>query len=217
MLKDLNDSPHMILSSWIYPFLLCLAATAWADEGAMPRPQVFRTFMPEAGASAFAVVLTPDLVLCYDSLRGGVNQAWRGTLNLAPTLRAKINQPASVQGAVFYAESIVQPLRVNASTKTPERRFKGYRYEGDAVIFDYTLDGVTVSETLRVTGNGHTVERMWRIGPGAGAVFFLAEAQTGAEVTFTGGSEQSPNIWRFAGDEKTGFSFGMKLKSKLPQ
>ena len=76
---------------------------------------------------------------------------------------------------------------------------------------------MAISETLRAMDNGRTVERMWRIGPGAGAVFFLAEAQTGAEVTFTGGSEVSLNVWRFAGDEKTGFSFGMKLKSKLPQ
>ena len=195
--------------------MLCTACQSLAGEVAMPKPQVFRTFMPEAGPSAFAVVLTPELVLCYDSLRGGVNQAWRGTLDLAPTLRAKINQPAAVRGAVFYSETTVQPLRVNDAGKTPDRRFKGYHYEGDAVIFDYTLDGVLISETLRATDNGRTVERMWRIGPGA--VFFLAEAQTGAEVTFTGGSEESPNVWRFAGDEKTGFSFGMKLKSKLPQ
>ena len=197
--------------------MLYTACQSLAGEVAMPKPQVFRTFMPEAGPSAFAVVLTPELVLCYDNLRGGVNQAWRGTLDLSPTLRAKINLPAVIQGAVFYAETIVQPLRMNDSRETPERRFKGYRYEEGAVIFDYTLDGVAISETLRATDNGRTVERMWRIGPGASTVFFLAEAQTGAEVTFTGGSEESPNVWRFAGDEKTGFSFGMKLKSKLPQ
>lgn len=183
----------------------------------MPRPQVFRTFMPEAGPSAFAVVLTPQLVLCYDSLRGGVNQAWRGTLDLAPTLRAKINQPAVVQGTVFYAETIVQPLRVNDAAKTPERRFKGYRYEGDAVIFDYTIDGVAVSETLRAMDNGRVVQRTWRTEKGVSAMFFLAEDQTGAEVTFTGGSEVSPKVWRFGGDAKAGFSFGMKLKSKLPK
>ena len=196
--------------------MLCTVCQSLAGEGAMPKPQVFRTFMPEAGPSEFAVVLTPELVLCYDSLRGGVNQAWRGTLELAPTLRAKINQPAAVRAVVFYVETSFQPLRVNDPGKTPERRFKGYRYEGDAVIFDYTLDGVAISETLRATNDGRVVERMWRIEPGPDAVFFLAETQAGAEVAFTGGSEDSPNVWRFAGDAKAGFSFAMKIKSKLP-
>lgn len=197
--------------------VLCTACRSLAGEVATPKPQVFRTFMPEAAPSAFAVVLTRELVLCYDSLRGGVNQAWRGTLDLAPTLRAKINQPAAIQGQVFYAESIVQPVRVDDPGKTPERRFKGYRYAGDAVIFDYTLDGVAISETLRATDNGRTVERIWRIEPGANAVFFLAENQADAEMTFTGGSEDSPNVWRFVRDGKPGFSFGMKLRSKLRQ
>src|SRR5690606_1257199 len=132
-------------------------------DGAEPaQPKVFRTFMPEAGSSAFGVELSPALALCYDNLRGGVNQAWRGSLDLAPTLQAKINQPARLDGEVFYAETVVQPLRVGDPGKVPERRFKGYRYSEDAVTFDYTLDGLAVSETLRALDGGQTVERSWQ-------------------------------------------------------
>ena len=182
--------------------LLFALAVAWpAFRGvAGEAPQVFRTFMPEAGASAFAVALTPELALCYDGWRGGVNQAWRGTIDLAPTLRAKINQPAAIRGDVFYAESLVQPLRIGDPTKVPMRRSKGYHFAGDAVIFDFTLDGVPVSETLRMADGGRALERSWRVGAADSAVFFLAEPQTNADVTFTGGRLVSPGVWKFASE-----------------
>ncbi len=157
-------------------------------------PQVFRSFLPEAGPSAFGVVLTPDLALCYDPLRGGINQAWRGRLDLSPTWQAKINAPAKIDGPVFYREQLLQPLRVGDPDHEPVRRFKGYRYAGDAVVFDFTLDGVAVSETLRRSGDG--LERVWRLAQPGKVLFFRAETQPEAELQFSGGEEIAPGLWR---------------------
>jgi hypothetical protein len=164
-----------------------------AAEPADP-PKVFRSFLPEAGPSAFAVVLTPDLALCYDPLRGGINQAWRGRLDLSPTWQAKINAPANIDGPVFYREQLVQPLRVGDPDHEPVRRFKGYRYAGDAVVFDFTLDGVAVSETLRQRKDG--LERVWHLAQPGKALFFRVEAQPDARLQFRGGEEIAPGLWR---------------------
>lgn len=158
------------------------------------RPQVFRTFLPDAAPSAFGVVLAPDLALCYDPLRGGINQAWRGRLDLSPTWQAKINAPAKLDGPVFYREQLLQPLRVGDPNHEPVRRFKGYRYAGDAVVFDFTLDGVAVSETLRQREHG--LERIWRLAQPGTTLFFHAEAQPEADLQFSGGEEIAPGLWR---------------------
>ena len=193
------------------------AGPARASDPPTP-PQVFRTFMPGAGPSAFGVVLAPDLALCYDPLRGGVNQSWRGTLDLAPTFQAKINEPATIAGTVFYEESVLQPVRIEDPENVPERRFKGYRYADGAVIFDYTLDGVAVSETLRTSPDGDGVERVWTVGEEGHTLYFLAEEQSGAEVVFTGGQEVSPGLWKFGtgteADAATPFVMTMQPKAK---
>lgn len=160
----------------------------------IPSPQIFRSFLPESGPSAFGVILTDDLALCYDPLRGGINQAWRGRLDLRPTWQAKINAPAKLDGPVFYREQLVQPLRVGDPERVPVRRFKGYRYAGDAVVFDFTLDGVAVSETLRPRENG--LERVWQLAQPGTALFFRAETQPEAELQFRGGEEIAPGLWR---------------------
>lgn len=150
--------------------------------------------MPDAGPSAFGVAMGPELTLIYDPLRGGVNQVWRGTLDLAPTRRAKINEAAAVVGAVFYQEAVVQPLRVGSADTVPVRRFKGYRYEQEAVVFEFTLDGVRVRETFRARADGG-VERMLSAPPGT-VLFFLAETQSRSRLTITGAQEIRPGVWR---------------------
>lgn len=177
---------------------VCLLAPARVSQGA--EPQVWRTFMPDSGPSAFGVVLGPELALCYDPLRGGVNQLWRGSLDLSPTLRAKINQPAAIQGDVFYQETTPQPLRAGVADEAPVRRFKGYRYEKGAVVFEFTLDGVPVRETLRATADGRGVEREWSA-PEGEVLFFHADTQPGALVIFSGAGEVKPGLWRHQGGE----------------
>jgi len=194
------------------PPLLLLAMMALAPPHVRAgEPQVFRTFMPDSGPSAFGVVLGPELALCYDPLRGGVNQLWRGSLDLSPTLRAKINQPAVIQGDVFYQETTLQPLRVGTADKAPVRRFKGYRYEKDAVVFEFTLDGVVVRETLRATAGGRGIERVWSVPEGT-ALFFHADAQPDARVIFSGADEVKPGLWRHEGGK--GKVFTMRIQPK---
>ncbi len=159
-------------------------------------PRVFRTFMPEAGPSAFAVELSPTVTLCYDPLRGGVSRIWAGRLDLSPTLRAKINEPARPEGEAFYTETLPHPLRLGDPSAEAGLRFKGYRYEGGAVVFTFTLHGHPVTETLRLSREG-AVERIFALPPSGGPAFFTVEAQDGAKIAVEGGTEISPGRWRF--------------------
>ena len=159
------------------------------------------------------LVLGPELALCYDPLRGGVNQAWLGTLDLAATLRAKINQPAVVHGEAFYRETTLQPLRVGSSEKAPVRRFKGYRYEKDAVVFDFTLDGVLVRETLRAMADGKGIVREWSV-PAGVVLYFQTDAQKDASVSFSGADEVKPGIWRHEGGDGKVFIMTIQPKKK---
>lgn len=159
---------------------LALVPSVWL--GAADYPRVFRTFMPGAGPSAFAVELSPKLALCYDPLRGGINQVWRGSIDLEPTSRAKINEPAAIRGEVFYQETVEQPWRLKAGDAVPIRRFKGYRYVEDAVVFEFTLDGVAVRETLRASRDGSGLERTVEVEEGR-TLHFQAEPQAKARLT----------------------------------
>lgn len=183
------------------PILLCLFSLclvtmpAAADSPSFPR--VHRTFMPDSGPSAFAVELKAGLSLCYDPLRGGVNRIWTGGIDLSPTLRAKINEPAAIEGEVFYEETLHQPLRLGDPSRAAEARFRGYRYEGDAVVFDLTLHGHPVTETLRPLEDGTGVAREFAFPPAGGSAFLRVEEQTAAEIVVEGGEEVEPGLWRF--------------------
>jgi hypothetical protein len=199
----------MLRSSLLICALVVLAVDVVHANG--QRAQVFRTFMPGAGPSAFGVVLNPAVALCYDSLRGGVNMAWHGALDLSPTLRAKINEPAHIKGTVFYAESTVQPLRVNDAGKVPRRRFKGYTYDKNGVTFNYTLDGIAIRETIFATADGRGLERHWSIPDGV-TLYFITEPQASAQVAVQGGAEVSQGTWRFVG--APGAAFSMKIQPR---
>lgn len=154
-------------------------------------PRVFRNFMPDAGPSAFAVELAEGLTLIYDPLRGGINAAWLGGIDLAPTVQAKINEPADIVGEIFYRETMRQPLRrAGADGEEPERRFRGYRYESGAVVFESTIDGVAVTETIRALPGGSGFERVFAPEPGAEALVFVAEA---AELRGSGATASLEN------------------------
>lgn len=171
--------------------------------------QAFRTFMPEAGPSAFGVVLSSEVALCYDPLRGGVNQAWLGALDLSPTQRAKINEPAKIQGEVFYREATEHPLRIHDVSKIPGRRFKGYAYDQKGVTFSYTLDDVLVHETLLSMEDGRGLVRRWNI-PSGVTFYLITDPQTNAEVDIEGGIETTPGVWKFVG--ATGAALLMKIR-----
>src|SRR5690606_11192326 len=76
--------------------------------------QVYRTMMPDAGPSAFAVRFQESgVALCYDPVRGGVNYVWNGGFDLKPTVSGKINKLAVVEGLPFYQEKEWYPLRTS--------------------------------------------------------------------------------------------------------
>jgi hypothetical protein len=184
----------MVILRFALPLFLWLASVAAADP---PYPRVFRTFMPESGPSAFAVELAPGLCLCYDPLRGGVSRAWLGSIDLSPTLRAKINVPASTEGEVFYVENLLHPLRLGAPDAPAEARFRGYRYTEGAVVLDLTLHGHAVTETLRPLEGGQGLAREFVFPAGAGPAFLRLEEQVSAEIAVDGGEEVEPGLWRF--------------------
>jgi hypothetical protein len=205
----------MQLTSTPLTFSLVRALLAWVVttfcHAGEHRAEVYRTFMPHAGPSAYAVVLGPELVLCYDHLRGGVNQAWHGVVDLAPTLRAKINQPAEVKGKAFYQETTVQPLRVQDVRKVPERRLKGYSYEKGGVTFQFNLDGIEVFETLQASNDGRGIERRWRAAAGV-TLYFIADPQADARVSIEGATEVSPGTWKFVA--APGAALSMKIEPR---
>jgi len=186
----------------LIPALLLLpgaqAAEPPSDSPSPKYPRIFRTFMPEAGPSAFAVELSPKLSLCYDPLRGGVNQVWSGTIDLSPTWQAKINQPAKIVGPVFYRETGKHPLRLSGSASAPRRRSRAYHYEEGAVAFEFTLGGRPVTETLRASEDGRSLLREFKLPAGSAPAFFRLEAQPDADVKVSGGKEVEPGLWQFA-------------------
>jgi len=62
------------------------------------------------------------------------------------------------------------------------------------VVFDYTLDGVLIRETMHAGADGG-VERMLSAPPGT-VLFYLAEPQGSSRLTITGAEEIRPGIWR---------------------
>lgn len=181
------------LSFFLPLFLVTLGSSHLRGEERYP--QVYRNFLPEAGPSAFGVVLNHNTALCYDPLRGGVNQLWHGKLDLSPTFQAKINQPAILQGNIFYQEKTLQPFRVKDPEKVPMRRFKGYSYASNSVTFHFTLDGIEVSETLQATEDGKGIIRSFNL-PTDSTFFYKLDPQQHSKVTLQGAKEISPGTWQ---------------------
>ncbi len=185
---------RILLLAALLPFVAALPGDAGTEAD---YPRVFRTFMPDSGPSAFAVELSPSLALCYDPLRGGVGEAWTGSVDLSPTLRAKINGPAAIVGEPFYVPTLIHPLRLGDPSAEAEHRFKGYRYEAGAVVFEFTLRGHLVSETLRADEDGRGLVRELAFPEGGGPAFLRIEEQAAAKVRVEGGAEVEPGLWRF--------------------
>jgi hypothetical protein len=76
--------------------------------------------------------------VCFDPQRGGINYAWIGSLDLSPTVAQKINQPAEVEGELFYRDT----------STVPRIQFRGYRFVEGGVTLRYDVDGVEVNEHL---------------------------------------------------------------------
>jgi hypothetical protein len=150
---------------------------------------VFRTMMPECGPSSFAVALGPDLGFSFDPGRGGVNYVWQGEfVDLAPTWKAKINQPAELRGAIAYRENVRFPLRFGASAAEPKFEFKGYTLLPGAVQFEYLIDGILVREEIRATPNRRGLVRRFETSAPVPAWSYVVEPQAGVKILSPGGA-----------------------------
>lgn len=149
---------------------------------------VHRTMLPDCGPSSFAVALGPNLGFSYDPGRGGINYAWLGEfVDLGPTWKAKINQPAEVQGTIAYRESVRFPLRLTRGGAEPKYVFKGYVLLPDAVEFHYLLDGVPVREEIRASADGRGLVRRFRVDTPVAAWSYALEPQPTARISSGGG------------------------------
>lgn len=178
--------------------------------------QVFRTMMPDAGPSAFAVGLPGEIGFCYDPGRGGINYAWRGTfVDLAPTWKAKINEPAIVRGRIGYRETVRWPLRFNGASGDPRYEFRGYVLIADGIEFHYLLDGILVREEIRPADGGRAIMRRFQLSEACSAWRLAAEAQPESRIT-------SPEArWNESRDTLTGtttreFTVKIELRATAP-
>lgn len=132
-------------------------------------PIVERTFMPDAAPSSFAVGFPNGVGFCFDPVRGGVSYAWRGGfVDLTPARPGigKFIQPVRLPSAPFYRETGPSPLRRGERTRGAEAVFQGYRLHPASVEFQYTIDGVPVSEDVSLRPGGDGLIRRFRIGRG---------------------------------------------------
>lgn len=177
----------------------CVAVALFATgalTGALPAApppagtvHVHRTMLPDCGPSSFAVALGPNLGFSYDPGRGGINYAWQGEfVDLAPTWKAKINQPAEVKGTIAYRESVRFPLRLTRTGGEPKYVFKGYVLLPDAVEFHYLLDGVPVREEIRASADGHGLLRHFRVDTAVERWSYALEPQPTAKISSSAGA-----------------------------
>lgn len=166
-----------------------------APDTAGERPRVFRTLMPESAPASLAVALSSDVWVCFDPQRGGVNYAWVGTLDLAPTVEQKINQPALVQGRLFYRDSVTGPLRPLSRASVPRVRMEGYRFVDDGVVISYRVGEVSVRERLTPLPDGLGVVRRLELAGPPQSVWLLADAQTASSLEVQPGRRDG-DAWR---------------------
>lgn len=128
---------------------LDLAPPPRAPDTTRPGVQVYRTMMPQSGPAALAIGLGEGVWLCFDPQRGGINYAWQGSLDLSPTVAQKINDPARIEGNLFFRDGQEGPLRVNDREHVPAITFRGYRFLDDGVEVRYDLDHLPVRDRFR--------------------------------------------------------------------
>lgn len=196
--------------------LLALAPATHAAPPPAGTVIVHRTMLPDCGPSSFAVALGPNLGFSYDPGRGGINYVWQGEfVDLAPTWKAKINQPAEVKGTIVYREQARFPLRLARGAGEPAYVFKGYVLLPDAVEFHYLLDGVPVREEIRATADGRGLVRHFRVDTAVEAWSYALEPQPTAKLSSRGGAWNEARTALTAPGSRE-FSLQIELNARQP-
>ena len=178
--------------------------------------QVFRTMMPDAGPSAFAVGLPGEIGFCYDPGRGGINYAWRGAfVDLAPTWKAKINEPAIVRGRIDYRETARWPLRFNGASGDPRYEFRGYVLLAAGIEFHYLLDGILVREEIRPADGGRAILRRFQLSEACSSWRLAVEAQEESRITSPEAQWNEP-CYALTGTTTREFTVKIVLRATAP-
>lgn len=154
-----------------------------APDTSASQPQVYRTLMPESGAASLAIGLGHGVWVCFDPQRGGVNYAWRGGLDLSPTVAQKINQPAAIEGDLFFVDATPVPLRTTSSAARPRVQFRGYRLDRKRVTLRYQMGDLAVNETLEALPTGTGFVRHFKFTAANGPVWIQVDPQKQCNVT----------------------------------
>ena len=145
--------------------------------------QVYRTLMPESGAASLAIGLGQGVWVCFDPQRGGINYAWRGSLDLSPTIAQKINQPASIEGELFFADATPVPLRSASGQQQQRVQFRGYRLSSHSVTLRYRIGDLGVNETVQALPNGNGFTRRFEFNGATSPVWLQVDPQKLSSVT----------------------------------
>lgn len=186
-----------------------------APDTSSSEPQVYRTLMPESGPASLAIGLGRGVWLCFDPQRGGVNYAWSGDLDLRPTVAQKINQPAIVEGRLFFGDALEGPLRVTHRDQIPRMRFRGYRFEDKGVTLRYQVDEIAVDEHLTAfpAGDGF-VRRLHFEGP-ATTLWLLVGSQPDSQITVHP-AQREGEAWRLDLNESATVTLRIQFAKEKP-
>jgi hypothetical protein len=154
-----------------------------APDASTAGVQVYRTLMPESGAASLAIGLGHGVWVCFDPQRGGINYAWRGSLDLSPTVAQKINQPASIEGELFFADATPVPLRSISGQERQRVQFRGYRLSSQGVTLRYRIGDLGVNESLQALPDGNGFVRRLEFTGATGPVWLQVDPQKRSSVT----------------------------------
>jgi hypothetical protein len=151
-------------------------------------PYLYRTFLRDSGPASIAVALPGGQNYCWDAGACRLRHAWRGGfLDPMPHWRGNGDAFAEVKGTIYYRAGTGFPLRFGDAKKIPtDVRFRGYRLLELYPEFRYDVDGIEVRELIKPAHHGG-LEASYTLGPVAVPVFYVADANSGAEITSDAG------------------------------
>ncbi len=166
-----------------------------APDTSGSHPQVYRTLMPESGPASLAIGLGREVWLCFDPQRGGVNYAWSGGLDLSPTVAQKINQPAAVEGRLYFGDAAAHPWRVGNREEASPLRFRGYRFHEDGVTLRYQVGALAIEERLTAFPEGDGFTRRFEFAGPATPLWLDVDPQADAAVSLQP-AQRDGDAWR---------------------
>jgi len=152
------------------------------------RPVVSRTFLPDCGPAAIAVGLPGGQSYCFDATACRLRYAWRdGFVDNTDQWAGKGYLWGKVVGRIYYRAPAAPWLRLGRPEHIPNPRWHGYRLVHGYPQFQYSLDGVEVSELVRPRPGGAGLEISFEIPSASGPVYLAIDPEGGASVASSAG------------------------------